>query len=182
MMPVSVYLPTGESELARWTSLLPRDEAQLGDLVRQLAGHVQEAHADMHQVVGDLELVQRATDIYATRQAQLLATQRLLAQIQRGRALPWEILPPGQHTWMIAPPRADGRTLPTGAPEAPERNHALRLRQAQSGAGLTGVYRGTAYFSPHKVDGQPSGADHAFAAELDRAEGDGGIPGPCAIC
>ncbi|MXV21687.1 hypothetical protein [Deinococcus xianganensis] len=146
---------------------LPRDEAQLGDLARQLAGHVQEA---------------RATDAYATRQAQLLATQRLLAQIQRGRALTWEILPPGQHTWMIAPARAEGRTLPTGAPEAPERNHALQLRQAQSGAGLTGVYRGTAYFSPHKVDGQPNGADHAFAAELDRSEGDGGIPGPCAIC
>ncbi|MDR6330591.1 hypothetical protein [Deinococcus soli (ex Cha et al. 2016)] len=182
MTPAPVYLPTSEADLKRWTSILPRDEAQLGDLARHLAGHVQEARANMHQVVGELELVQRATDIYATRQAQLLATQRLLGQIQRGRALPWEILPPGQHTWMIAPARPEGRTVPTGAPEAPERTHALRLRQAQSGAGLTGVYQGTAYFSPHTVDGQPNGADHALAAELDRSEGDGGIPGPCAIC
>lgn len=132
----------------------------------------------MHQLVGELEVLTRASATYATRQAQLLATQRLLAQIQRGRALPWEILPPGQHTWMIAPARAEGRTLPTGAPEAPERNRALQLRQAQSGAGLTGVYQGAAYFSPHKVDGQPTGADHAFAADLYQAEANREIPGP----
>lgn len=159
-------LPINEAELALWTSIPPCDEAQLGDLARQLAAHVQEA---------------RATDAAATRQAQLLATQRLLAQIQHGRALPWQILPPGQHTWVIAPPRAKGLTLPTGASEAPGRNHVLQLRQAQSGAGLTGVYRGTVYFSPHTVDGQPNGADHALAAELVRADGDGGIPRPYVI-
>lgn len=178
MTPEPVYLPTSEPDLKRWTSILPRDEAQLGDLARQLAGHVQEARANMHQVVGELELVQRTTDIYATRQAQLLATQRLLAQIQRGRALPWQILPPGQHTWMIAPARAEGRTVPTGAPEAPERAHALQLQQALSGAGWTGVYRGTAYFSPHTLDGHPNGADHALAADLYQAEVNREIPGP----
>lgn len=105
----------------------------------------------MHQVVGDLEVLTRASATYSTRQTQLLATQRLLAQIQRGRALTWEILPPGQHAWVIAPARPEGLTVPTGAPEAPERDHVLQLRQAESGAGLTGVYRGAAYFSPHTV-------------------------------
>ncbi len=64
MTPTSVYLPAGEVTLARWVEILPRDEAQLSDLAQQLAAHVQEARADMDQVVGELVLVQRTTGIY----------------------------------------------------------------------------------------------------------------------
>lgn len=141
MGPADVYLPGNEAELERWMAILPPDEGQLGELERQLTAHVQDTRAG---AAGDRQVV---------RQRQLQATQRLLVQIQRGRALTWQILSPGQHTHLI--------------PAAAE-PHELQLQQAESGVGLTGVYAGVAYFSPHRPGGRPNGADHALAADLVR--------------